>query len=77
MTFLIQLVISLVIAYVAARAQPGPPSPDPAVEDDVRVPTAKSGKPIPVIFGEELIENPNVVWWGDLDSKPVKTQSGK
>jgi len=33
---------------------------------------ADLGSPIPVVFGTRWVSNPNVVWYGDLLSKPVK-----
>lgn len=45
--------------------------------DDVKAPVAQIGKEIPVLFGTRDIEDPNVVWYGDLRTSPVKTKSGK
>lgn len=48
----------------------------PATESDIDVPTATEGRPIPVLFGTRLIENPNVVWWGDLRTVAIKSKGG-
>jgi len=32
--------------------------------------------PIPVVFGEVLIEAPNVVWYGDSEAQPIYSGGG-
>lgn len=72
--YAIVLVISAVISYAMA---PKPTKPKPAALRDFDVPTAEEGRPIAVLFGDYLVEDPNVLWWGDLSSKPVKSKAGK
>lgn len=48
----------------------------PATMEDIDVPTATEGRPVPVLFGTRLIENPNVVWWGDLRTVAIKSKGG-
>ena len=63
------------IALVAAAVllQPSPPeAPEPFLDAD-KLPTADQGKPIPVVFGTVIVESPNVVWYGDLGYRPVKS----
>jgi hypothetical protein len=48
----------------------------PAAMEDIGVPTATEGRPVPVLFGTRLIENPNVVWWGDLRTVAIKSKGG-
>lgn len=40
---------------------PAPPVPTP--EQLAGMPTAEQGKPIPVLFGTRMINQPNVVWY--------------
>lgn len=35
-------------------------------------PTAQEGLTIPVLFGTRNFKNPNVVWFGDVKTMPVK-----
>ncbi len=71
-------IVVFIIAYAIAIAMtPGPVTPKPPVLSDISVPTAEPGRPIPVVFGTYVIKSPNVVWYGDLGYKKVKTKSGK
>lgn len=71
------LIIMLVgVAYTAAN-QPKTPTPVALTLDDVKAPVAEIGKEIGVVFGTRDISDPNVVWYGHLRTKPVKTSSGK
>lgn len=68
---LVQIAISLVITAIAARMM----SPDGVKKkglDDFNFPTVSQDRAIPVIFGDVLIEGPNVTWFGDYKSKKIK-----
>jgi uncharacterized membrane protein len=73
-TMIVVLVVSLALSMALA---PKPPKPAPASIQDFDVPTAEEGRPIPVVFGTVLITGPNVIWYGDLRTSPIKTKSGK
>ncbi|HID49349.1 MAG TPA: hypothetical protein EYP40_07040 [Chromatiales bacterium] len=56
-------------------------APTPRVEhakpaSDFSAPVAEEGRPIPVVFGEVLIEAPNVVWYGDSEAQPIYSGGG-
>lgn len=72
--FFLQLVISVVISMFTA---PKPVTPKPATLDSFDMPTAEPGRNLPIIFGEVLMEDPNVVWYGDLGYRKIKSKSGK
>lgn len=63
--FLINLAVSIALA-------PKPKKPRAAAIEDFDVPTADQDRPIPVLFGTKRITGPNVVWYGDLSSRPIK-----
>lgn len=67
--YAIVFVISLVVAYAMA---PKPQSQPPAGLDSIKAPTADVGREIGVLFGTRDIKGPNVVWYGDLGTIPVK-----
>ncbi len=71
-TYLAVFVISLVVARALA---PKPQTPAPG-DISSQMPTADAGKEIPVLFGTRIMAQPNVVWWGDLMTKKIKS-SGK
>jgi len=71
-------IAGLVIALVASYAlRPKPPSTPPAGLDEIKVPTAEEGREIPVLFGCRVVKSPNVVWYGDLKTKAIKSSGGK
>lgn len=72
--YIIMLLISLAVS-IAMR--PKPQNAKPPVLGDFTVPTAEEGRDIQVIFGEVWIEDPNVLWYGDLRMFPIKADGGK
>lgn len=73
--FVVSFVITLALTYAF---QPKPPQTvKPAGLGDIKAPTAQDGREIPVLFGCRKIKSPNVVWYGDLDTKPIKVSGGK
>lgn len=73
-TALVILGISAALSYFLA---PKPAEPKPAALSDFSIPTAEEGRPIPVVFGTVLITGPNVIWYGDLRTRPIKSSGGK
>lgn len=71
------LIIFIVALAVAVAVQPKQPTPKPAGLADINVPTAEPGRPVQFAFGEVVLEDPNVVWYGDLTYRKIKTKSGK
>ena len=74
MTPLPTTIAAIVIAY--AMAPKAPQQPPPSI-DDIQTPTAEEGKEIAVVFGEVYCRDPNVVWYGDLATQPIKKKGGK
>ncbi len=72
-----QLIITIVSALLTYLLQPKPERPKPASLKDFNIPTAEEGRPIPVVFGRPTIKGANVIWYGDLGTRPIKTKSGK
>ncbi|EGO64161.1 phage tail protein [Acetonema longum] len=73
MGFLLTLFVNVVLSSLAALLKPKPEfdSPKPSALSDFRAPTAEEGLIIPVVVGTAKVENPNVVWYGDLKSVPI------
>lgn len=74
---LIQIAIMIVSAVLSYALTPKPKPPKPASLDDFDLPTAEEGREIPVVFGEVWVKGPNVIWYGDLSSRAIRTKSGK
>lgn len=77
MVFFAYLAIIAVSYFLSTAAMPKPPKQKPAMLADFDVPTAELGREVSVLFGTELIEDPNVIWFGDLSSKAIKSKGGK
>lgn len=70
--FLVQIAVMIVSAVISYALAPKPPKPKPASLQDFDAPTAEDGRPIPVVFGTVWLKGPNVLWFGDLQSEPIK-----
>lgn len=72
--FLAGILLAVVLTYAL---RPKPYSTPPAGLDELQVPTAEEGSEIPVLFGCRDIRGANVVWYGDLKTKRIKSSGGK
>ena len=71
----LQIAVSLIITAIASRLM----SPDGIKAkklDSFTFPTVSSDRSIPVVFGDVLVEGPNVIWFGDYKSKADKEGGG-
>lgn len=75
--FIVQAVIMIVAIIIAVALAPKPPQPKPAALADFDAPTAEEGKPYCKVFGEAIVRDPNVLWYGDLSSEPIRKKGGK
>lgn len=73
----VQIGIMIVSALLSYALAPKPKPPKPASITDFDVPTAQEGREIPVIFGTVWVTGPNVLWYGDLRSSPIKKKQKK
>jgi len=73
----VQLILLVVSYIVSAALAPKPPKPKPEALEDFDIPVAEQGRPVPVVFGTILISGPNVLWYGDLRTTPIKSKGGK
>lgn len=77
MNFFYQLLILAVSSYLSYALKPEPPQPRPPGLSDFKRPHTKQGLLIPKIFGTELVEDPALPWFGDLQTQAIRKQSGK
>lgn len=75
--FLVQVGLMIVSAVIQAALAPKPPTPKAATLADVDAPIAEDGAEIPVIFGTVWLRGPNILWYGDMGTKAIKTKGGK
>lgn len=76
-TILGWIVTSVLSALLAPRPKVKNAVPGQIGEKDI--PMASADAPIPVVFGTRVISQPNVVWWGDVYTVPIreKVKGGK
>lgn len=67
-------IVALVVSY---SMQPKPETRPPLGINELNIPTAEIGREIPVLFGTDEVVSPNVCWYGDLRTVPVKKKGGK
>lgn len=72
--FFAGILLAIVAVYALA---PKPQSQKPAGIDEIKLPTAKEGREIPIVFGCRRVSGPNVVWYGHLKTVPIKAKGGK
>jgi hypothetical protein len=65
----IYIASTVLTMYLASKAKPLPAS----ALGDFTAPTAEEGRVIPVVFGTTKLAGPNVVWYGDLRTTPLKS----
>ena len=68
--YVVALVVAMVVSYAM---QPKAETRPPAGLGEFNVPTAEVGREIPVLFGTRDMSGPNVVWYGNLKTKRVKS----
>lgn len=75
MGFLLSIVVSIAISAIAYALAPKPKVPKPGAAQDMEVPTAEAGRPIPVIFGEGTIKSPNVLYYTEVNTQEYKVKA--
>lgn len=73
--FVAALIVAIVALVVAVALAPKPVTPSPAALEDFDFPQAEDGKDASLVFGDCWIEDPNVLWYGDLSSRAIKSKS--
>lgn len=72
-----QIIVSVLLTLASAMLAPKPPAPKPPGVDQLELPTADEGGPIPVIFGRVRMSQMNVVAAYGPRTRDVKTKTGK
>jgi len=77
LSFAFQIGLWLLSALVVYLLRPKVDSPRPATEDKFSVPKAQEGAEIGKVYGTVWLKDPQVVWYGDFTSSPVKASTSK
>lgn len=73
----VQIAIMVVAAVLSYALAPKPIQPPKPTLEDFDFPTAEEGRAVPVVFGEVWISGPNILWYGDLETTPIRVKGGK
>lgn len=65
-------VVGMAVSYLLTPRLSGPKATSRPQE--MGDPTAEAGKPVPVVFGEMLIDSPNILWFGEKATRSRKVK---
>lgn len=68
------MLLSVAMSYAN---RPKTQNQKPPAVADFSVPTAEEGREIQVLHGECWVDDPNVLWYGNLRTTPIKAEGGK
>lgn len=74
-----QILISLIFSAISYLLSPKakPQAPTAAKLGDFDIPRASEGDEIGKVYGTVWIAAPQVAWYGDFKSTPIKSKGGK
>lgn len=72
-----QLIIALVLYAISYALTPRPEGPKNAVAGDLDIPHPPMGEPIPVVFGRAWIKDAGVIYYGNPQTRKIKSEGGK
>jgi hypothetical protein len=61
--FFMRLLVGLALNILAYLIMPKPKRHEPKA-GDMEVPTVDSGKPVPIVFGTAIMNDPMIIWAG-------------
>lgn len=73
--WLIQLLIGAGLAVLGYMLAPKPKAPPPPELDDLKSPTASTGREIPKIYGTKTIKGLNIIYFGEKEIRNVKVKA--
>lgn len=71
------IAINLAISALVYVLSPKPPKAQAPTAGSLDIPQPKLGAPIPVVFGEDWIEDAHISYYGNAISVPIKKKGGK
>ncbi len=74
-TLILLIIAASVAMYLMMPSANQQPGPDKNSLEDFTIPTADEDRVVPEVFGTRLFA-PNIIWYGNLDSKKIKKKVG-
>jgi len=71
------IAISLAFQALSYFLSPKPAGNQGAVAGELDIPEPPVGKPVPVIFGTVWVKDAGVVYYGNPEQRPIKSDGGK
>jgi len=71
----IYAIVMIIISYGMMMIMA--PKPEKPVAGQLDIPTAEQGGNVPVCFGENVMKQSNVIWYGNASTIPIKSGGGK
>ena len=71
-----QIMVSIAISAIAYLISPKPKVQTPTA-GNLDIPAPKLGEPITVVFGEVWIDDCNISYYGNAQTKAIKASGGK
>lgn len=68
-------IIMMIVSYAITASMT--PKPEKPLAGQLDIPTATQGGSVPVCFGENVVKQSNVIWYGNASSIAIKTKGGK
>lgn len=72
--WIVQIIVAIVMAALSYLFMPRPKAPTPDAAEELDVPTADAGMPVPVVFGTMTVRSPNALWTGDVSTTSEKVK---
>lgn len=76
MWFAIVLWVAALVMSALLAPHPKTQNAQPGQIGDKDLPIASQDAPIPVLFCTRVISGPNVVWYGDVQVRPIRKKAG-
>lgn len=71
------IAVSIALQVVAYILTPKPDGPKDAVAGKMDVPHPPMGEEIPVVFGKVWVKDAGVIYYGNPQTKQIKSEGGK
>lgn len=75
MAFWTLLAVAAISVAVNLLLAPRPKAPKPDEVQELELPTAEAGRPIPVVFGTMRVKGLNILWYGEKSSRQSKVKA--
>jgi hypothetical protein len=69
------LIVGVALNIISYLLMPRSKGPQPPEVKDLEAPTAESGRPIPVVFGDVTVKGVNVIFYSENESRTFQIKA--